>query len=58
MNSIIPPWAEVDSRELYESLFNFPLHEAELIVNDGKTTPLNHEQSSIDTSQAQNLAQS
>ena len=43
MNSIIPPWAEVDSREFYESLFNFPLHESELIINNGITVPLPHE---------------
>ena len=34
--SLIPPWAEVDPRELYESLFNFPLHEAEIVIEDGK----------------------
>ena len=34
---VVPPWASVDSREFYENLFRYPIHEAEVVVEDGRT---------------------
>ena len=41
--NIIPDWAAISPQEFYEELFRFPLYETELVMEDGKTTPLKHE---------------